>query len=74
MIHRTCCKWTKPETLNPACCRPGIFGLGVADGVYMWKTKGIDSGLFSRTLMATAREGVASGTDDVVRCEPAVSS
>ena len=50
-------------------CRPGIFGLGVADGVYMWKTKGIDSGLFSRTLMSSARENVKTGMNDVVKCE-----
>ena len=49
--------------------RPGVFGLGVADGVYMWKTKGIDSGLFSRTLMSSARESVKTGMSDVVKRE-----
>ena len=51
-------------------CRPGIFGLGVADGVYMWKTKGIDSGVFSRTLMGSALKGLADGMDDVVKRYP----
>ena len=49
--------------------RPGIFGLGVADGVYMWKAKGIDSGLFSRTLMSSARQNVKTGMNDVVKCK-----
>lgn len=55
----------------PTVCldRPGVFGLGVADGVYMWKTKGIDSGLFSRTLMSSARESVKTGMNDVVKCK-----
>ena len=43
--------------------------MGVADGVYAWKERGIDAGLFSRTLMSTARQEVDSGTDDVVKCE-----
>lgn len=33
----------------------GVLGLGVADGIYMWKTQGIDSGAFSRQLMAEAQ-------------------
>ena len=35
----------------------------------MWKTKGIDSGLFSRTLMSSARESVKTGMNDIVKCE-----
>ena len=50
-------------------CRYGIVGMGVADGVYAWKERGIDAGLFSRTLMSTARQEVDSGTDDVVKCK-----
>jgi protein phosphatase PTC7 len=34
----------------------GIVALGVADGVYMWKTKGIDAGEYSRGLMSASRE------------------
>ena len=41
-----------------------MVGLGVADGVYGWKEQGIDSGLFSRTLMRYAREAIADGTTD----------
>lgn len=37
---------------HPCCpvppCSNGIYALGVADGVYMWREKGIDAGLFSR--------------------------
>lgn len=45
----------------------GIFGMGVADGVYMWKEKGIDSGVFSRTLMETALHMIQAGCEDVYR-------
>ena len=42
----------------------GAVALGVSDGVYMWKEKGIDAGLFSRALCvasaAAAARGVAS--------------
>ncbi len=48
------------------CGRGGVVGLGVADGVYMWKTQGIDAGLFSRTLMATARREVERGSADAL--------
>ena len=44
----------------------GLFGLGVADGVYMWAKLGIDSGVFSRALMDTARRTVEAGTADVL--------
>lgn len=47
--------------------RNGIFGMGVADGVYMWKEVGIDSGTFSRTLMETARHMVQAGCEDVYK-------
>ena len=36
----------------------------MADGVYGWKEQGIDSGLFSRTLMRYAREALAAGETD----------
>ena len=48
------------------CGRGGVVGLGVADGVYMWKMQGIDAGLFSRTLMATARREVERGSADAL--------
>jgi len=38
----------------------GIVALGVADGVYMWKTKGIDAGEYSRRLMSACREASLS--------------
>lgn len=47
--------------------RNGITAMGVADGVYMWKEKGIDAGLFSRRLMEFARHAVDLGTTDVLR-------
>ena len=43
-----------------------MVGLGVADGVYMWKTQGIDAGLFSRTLMTAARSEVEGGNGDAL--------
>lgn len=43
-----------------------VFGMGVADGVYMWKTAGIDSGAFSRLLMETTSHMVAAGHEDVL--------
>lgn len=49
--------------------RYGIVGMGVADGVYAWKERGIDAGLFSRTLMSRARKEVDAGLDDVVKCK-----
>lgn len=44
-----------------------MFGLGVADGVYMWREHGIDAGVFARTLMDTAQHLVEAGYSDVVR-------
>ena len=41
--------------------------MGVADGVYMWKELGIDSGTMSRTLMETAMHLVQAGVEDVVQ-------
>ena len=37
----------------------GLVALGVSDGVYMWRTQGIDAGLFSRGLCAAAAAAVA---------------
>ncbi|KAG2496235.1 hypothetical protein HYH03_005833 [Edaphochlamys debaryana] len=45
----------------------GVFGMGVADGVYMWREAGIDSGDFSRSLMRIAEASVRAGTADVVK-------
>ncbi len=38
----------------------------MADGVYMWAKLGIDSGVFSRALMDTAKRAVEAGTADVL--------
>ncbi|MEW5318281.1 MAG: hypothetical protein WDW38_009514 [Sanguina aurantia] len=45
----------------------GVYGMGVADGVYMWKELGIDSGAMSRDLMTTAQQMVAGGHEDVFK-------
>lgn len=45
----------------------GAFGLGVADGVYMWRESGIDAGVFARTLMDTAQHMTEAGYSDVLR-------
>ncbi|WZN60632.1 protein phosphatase 2C-like protein [Chloropicon roscoffensis] len=39
-----------------------VFGMGVADGVYMWSEQGIDAGEFSKALMSHAREEVAGSS------------
>jgi protein phosphatase PTC7 len=41
--------------------------MGVADGVYMWKELGIDSGTMARTLMETSLHMVAAGCEDVFK-------
>lgn len=52
-------------------CSDDVFSLGVADGVYMWATQGIDAGEFSRSLMQTAKHTVeAGGTADVLNGAP----
>ncbi len=38
-----------------------LYAMGVADGVYMWRESGIDSGKFSRTLMRLSEQNVRSG-------------
>lgn len=43
--------------------------MGVADGVYMWKELGIDSGTMARTLMETCQHMVAAGCEDVYKSE-----
>lgn len=47
--------------------RNGIYALGVADGVYEWRTSGIDAGAYSRALMEYCRQAVELGTTDVLR-------
>ena len=47
-------------------CRNAVLGLGVADGVYMWRSRGIDSGVFSRSLMLSAKNAVLYGQVDVL--------
>jgi protein phosphatase PTC7 len=51
----------------------GVFGLGVADGVYQWREKGIDAGIFSRSLMETACRCVEQGKSDVLKVLQAAS-
>jgi protein phosphatase PTC7 len=43
--------------------------MGVADGVYMWKEMGIDSGTMSRFHMETAMHMVQAGCEDIVQGE-----
>lgn len=43
--------------------------MGVSDGVYAWREKGIDAGAFSQKLMEYARLSVSMGTTDVLRGE-----
>ncbi len=50
--------------------RRGITGLGVADGVYMWKEQGIDSGRFSKGLMSSALDAMRQGAHDVLTGQP----
>ena len=47
--------------------RNGGLGVGVADGVYMWKQQGIDSGLFSRSLMRYAKQALKDGVSNPVK-------
>ena len=43
-----------------------MLGLGVSDGVYMWRSHGIDAGVFSRSLMLSAKNAVQYGQTDVL--------
>ena len=54
------------ELLVRGLCRNAVLGLGVADGVYMWRSRGIDSGVFSRSLMLSAKNAVLYGQVDVL--------
>lgn len=47
--------------------RNGVFAAGVADGIYMWRDKGVDAGAFSRQLVEFCRQAVELGTTDVLR-------
>lgn len=44
----------------------GQFALGVADGIYSWRTKGIDSGEYSRGLLQHVKTLVEEGHTDVL--------
>ena len=46
-----------------------MFGLGVADGVYMWRDQGIDAGALARKLTSTSQSAVDSGVVDVLAGE-----
>ena len=41
--------------------------MGVADGVYDWRSRGIDPSKFSQVLMNVEYNMVKAGYDDVVR-------
>lgn len=43
-----------------------MLGLGVSDGVYMWRNQGIDAGVFSRSLMLSAKNAIEYGQTDVL--------
>jgi len=58
----------------PRCSTCNLFGMGVADGIYMWRKLGIDSGEMSRTLMEKCREKIAGGTEDVFKGRQGLSS
>lgn len=45
--------------------RHHLFGMGVADGVFMWREAGIDSGLMSQALMRKSQAMIQSGIEDV---------
>ena len=40
------------------------IGMGIADGVYLWRWQGIDAGEYSRMLMSSAAEALRSGQID----------
>ncbi len=47
--------------------REGTVALGVADGVYAWRERGIDAGLFSRALCAAAAAAASRGVNSPLR-------
>lgn len=47
-----------------AACSERAFGMGVSDGIYMWREKGVDSGVMSRALMTRCRDSVMAGCLD----------
>lgn len=55
-------------------CRQGLMGLGVADGVYEWREKGVDAGEFSRLLMHTALDTIEGGQPDVLKGEAGLTA
>ncbi|KAL6768238.1 hypothetical protein ACKKBF_B38350 [Auxenochlorella protothecoides x Auxenochlorella symbiontica] len=44
----------------------GVVGLGVSDGVYAWRERGVDAGAYSRGLMAGCAAAVAGGAADAL--------
>ncbi|BDA46553.1 Protein phosphatase PTC7 homolog fig at C-terminar half [Coccomyxa sp. Obi] len=66
-VNRKAEGWGGEDAYFCSTAEDGTFALGVADGVYMWKQQGIDSGLFSRSLMAYARQAVLEGERDPVK-------
>jgi len=38
-----------------------VIGMGIADGVYLWRWQGIDAGEYSRALMSSAASALQSG-------------
>ena len=61
------CEDISQQLTNCCHCRAGGLGVGVADGVYMWKQQGIDSGLFSRSLMRYAKQALKDGVTNPVK-------
>lgn len=59
--------WAGEDAYFCTTTEAGGLGVGVADGVYMWKQQGIDSGLFSRSLMRYAKQALKDGVTNPVK-------
>lgn len=44
-----------------------LFGMGVADGIYMWREMGIDAGRMSRELMSQCKSMIEADNVDVFK-------
>ena len=62
-MHGAISLYTQPIAVTCFLCS-GLFGMGVADGVYAWRNQDIDSGELSRALMLKAREMIEGGMED----------
>lgn len=52
----------------------GLVALAVADGIYMWRDKGIDAGEFSRHLLQSCRKALEDGNSDALHILQLASS